>query len=91
MEVRDAAIGRFIDIWYQDVQKDPITQIRRIYEYAGMELTPEVEQTMIKWTKDHSRDKRPLHHYTLEEFGFTKESLQRDFAEYRERFILPHG
>ncbi len=91
LEIRDASIGRFIDIWYQDVLKDPITQIRRIYEFAGMELTPEVAQSMIKWTIDHSRDKRPAHHYTLEEFGFNKESLQRDFAEYRERFILSQG
>ncbi len=91
LEIRDASIGRFIDIWYQDVLKDPITQIRRIYELVNMELTPEAEHCMIKWTVEHSRHKRPVHHYTLEEFGFTKENLERDFAEYRARFILSHS
>ena len=91
LEIRDAGMGRFIDIWYRDVQKDPVLQIRRIYEFAGMELTGEVEQSMMSWTKEHSRDKRPSHHYTLEQFGFTREGLKRDFAEYRERFILPHA
>lgn len=90
MEIRDTGIGRFMDIWYQEVVKDPLAQLHRIYEFAGMELTPEVEQTMSKWTRDHSRDKRPAHRYTLEEFGLVKEQLQQDFAEYRERFILPY-
>ncbi|MBW1900854.1 MAG: sulfotransferase [Deltaproteobacteria bacterium] len=88
LQIRDTFPGRFIDIWYRDVLKDPVTQIRQIYEYTGMELTPEVEQTMIKWTIDHARDKRPVHHYTLEEFGLTEEGLKKDFAEYRKRFIL---
>ncbi len=88
MEVRDASIGRYIDVWYQDVLKDPITQVRTIYQSVGLELTPEAEHAMIQWTVDHARDKRPVHRYTLEEFGYTEEGLKRDFAEYRERFIV---
>ena len=34
------------------------------------------------------REGRPPHQYTLEEFGLTAEGIARDFAEYRERFIL---
>ena len=43
---------------------------------------------MRQWMIDHARDKRPVHNYTLEEFGYTKEGIERDFAEYRERFVL---
>jgi hypothetical protein len=34
------------------------------------------------------REGRPPHQYTLEEFGLTPESIARDFADYRARFIL---
>jgi len=88
LAVRDASIGRYVDVWYMDILKDPITQVRAIYQSIGLELTPKAEKRMTQWTIDHARDKRPVHHYTLEEFGFTEEGLKQDFAEYRERFIV---
>lgn len=91
MEIRATREDRFIDVWYQDVNRDAMAAIRRIYEFAGMELGAEAERRMRRWSVDHSRDKRPAHHYTLEQFGFTEEGIRRDFAGYRERFILPRG
>jgi len=88
MKVRDASSGRFVDIWYLDVLRDPLKEVRRIYDLVGLEFTVEAEKCMRQWTIDHARDKRPVHHYTLEEFGYTKEGIERDFAEYRERFVL---
>jgi hypothetical protein len=91
MEIRATCEDRFLDIWYQDVNRDPMAAIQRIYDFAGMELDAEAERRMRQWSVDHSRDKRPAHHYTLEQYGFTEEGIRRDFAEYRERFILPRG
>ncbi len=87
MDVRERHEGRFIDVPYENLVTDPLVQVRRIYDFVGLELTPEVESRMREWAVENTRDKRPVHHYTLEKFGFTEEGLQRDFARYRRRFI----
>jgi len=87
MEVREAHEDRFIDIWFQDAMRDPLAQIRRIYDFADMELTAEAEARMRQWTVDNARDKRVAHSYTLEQFGLSEDGVRRDFAAYRERFI----
>jgi hypothetical protein len=89
MVVRDSLpADRFLDVQYKDVVRDPIEQVRRIYAFVGMELTPETDHEMRTWAKEHSRDKRPPHSYTMEKFGLSEEGIKRQFATYRERFIL---
>jgi hypothetical protein len=90
MALRDARFpDRFLDVWYRDVQGDPIREVKRVYGFLGRELTGEAESRMRRWLVDNARDKRAPHTYSLEKFGFTREQLERDFAAYRERFILP--
>jgi hypothetical protein len=78
---------RFLDVHYGELVADPMAQVRRIYEHAGLELTPVAEAQMRQWAVENERDRRPVHAYTLEEFGYTKEGLRRDFAAYCERFL----
>ena len=59
----------------------------RIYAFAGMELTPDAFAAMKEWAVENARDRRPVHRYTLAEFGMSEAALQRDFAEYRERHL----
>ncbi len=78
---------RFLDIHYADLVADPMGQVRRIYAHAGLGLTAEAEARMHQWAVENERDRRPVHAYTLEEFGYTQEGLRRDFAAYCERFL----
>jgi len=87
MEVRENHEERFIDVFFADVLDDPLEQIRRIYAFAGWEFTEDAVTSMQRWADDNSRDKREAHHYTLEEFGLSEADIQRDFAEYRARFV----
>jgi hypothetical protein len=87
IEVRESHEDRFIDVFFQNAMRDPLAEIRRIYEFAGMELTSQAEAKMRQWAIENARDKRVGHSYTLEEFGLTEEGIRRDFAAYRERFI----
>ena len=80
---------RFADIWFRDALTRPIEEIERVYGIFGIEMTPEARAAMEKWTRENRRDKRPAHKYSLEDFGFTEEGIQCDFAEYRARFIEP--
>ncbi len=78
---------RFLDIWYLDSVRDPVATVQRIYEFLGRSLTPIAEEKMHQWTEDNAREKRAAHSYTLEQFGFTEESLAEDFGRYRERYV----
>lgn len=88
LAVRDRYPDRFVDVWYLDAVRDPVAQARRIYEAAGLAFTAEVERAMRDFMATNPREGRPPHQYTLEEFGLTPESIARDFADYRARFIL---
>lgn len=74
---------RFLDLRYEDLIADPMAQIRRIYDFIDEELSASATQRMREWAVENSRDKRPVHSYTLEKFGFTEEGLRKDFANYR--------
>jgi hypothetical protein len=43
---------------------------------------------MKQWGDENRRDKRAVHTYSLEEFGYTREGICEAFAAYRERFIV---
>jgi hypothetical protein len=81
---------RFLDIHYADLVADPMAQVRRIYAHAGQDLTAEAQARMRQWAVENERDRRPVHAYTLEEFGYTQEGLRRDFAAYCARFLAGH-
>ena len=87
MEVRADHEERFLDVDYRELVAEPMAQIARIYDFVGRTLTDEARASMQEWAVENARDKRPVHEYTLEQFGFTRDGLERDFAAYRERFI----
>ena len=66
---------------------EPLACVQRIYDFAGLTLTPAALAAMKEWAVENARDRRPVHRYTLAEFGMTEEALQRDFAEYREKHL----
>jgi len=87
MDVREAHEDRFLDLRYEDLVADPLAQAARIYAFAGISLGDEVAARMRRWGALNAREKRPVHRYTLERFGFDEPGLRRDFARYRERFL----
>ncbi len=77
---------RFLDIRYEQLIADPLAKTREIYRFIDVEWTAEAEAKMRQWAVENARDKRPVHRYTLEKFGFTEARLREDFAHYR-RFV----
>jgi hypothetical protein len=82
---------RFLDLWFSDTVSQPLQEIRKIYDFLGMELTEEARAEMARWQDFNRRELRPPHEYTLAQFGFTEEGLKQQFRAYRERFILSHS
>ena len=79
--------ARFLDLWFRDTVSQPLEEIRKIYDFLGMELTPEATAEMSRWQDFNRRELRPPHQYTLDQFGFSEEGLQQQFRVYRERFF----
>ena len=62
-------------------------RLHRIGRATRFERTEEPEKRMRERAGENAPGKRPVHHSTLEKFGFSGAGLNRDFARYRERFI----
>lgn len=79
--------GRFLDVHFEDTVAAPQAVVERIYQFAGLELTPQTRSAMAQWLQANGREKRAVHHYSPDQFGLSEAILQRDYAEYRARHI----
>jgi len=85
--VRDRApTGCVIDVHYEDLLRDPLKEIRRIYDFVEMEFDAEVEAVMKTWLARNPKHKNGPHRYQLEDFGLDPGELDARFERYRERF-----
>lgn len=92
MAARDrmpAEATRFTDIAFRQAVGDPIGQIERIYERAGMKLTPGARRAMQAWLDSDAKQRRAPHRYAAEDFGLSDDQVRTEFAAYRERFLPP--
>ena len=78
---------RFIDIDYREVAKQPLAQAKRALERIGVDADADVEAALEEFMAGNSREQRPAHDYSLEQFGLDEETVKQAFADYRKRFI----
>ena len=83
--------GRFVDVDFRDTVSQPMAVVERILDRLGMPMTDHARSQIVAYMERHPREGRPPHAYTLEGFGFTREELERRFARYRERHIVPQA
>ncbi|MBL7493537.1 sulfotransferase [Frankia sp. AgB1.9] len=74
--------GRFFDLHYDAVMRDPIGQMRDLYDWAGDTLTSATEDAMRKWLVDHPQNRFGPRPYSLDDFGVTRTDLEPLFDEY---------
>lgn len=89
MRVRARHPEAFIDVSYYDVIKDPMAQVRRIYDFAGIELTPSALAAMEATRANNPQNKHGVHSYSLGDFGLTLEQIRRDYGPYSKFFGIP--
>ena len=77
----------FLDLWFRDTVNQPLVEIGKVYDFLGMDLTPEARAEMAQWQDFNRRELRPPHEYALADFGLSEEALKAQFQHYRERFI----
>lgn len=83
-----ARIGahRMFDLHYTELMRDPIGQMRALYEWAGDDLTPEVEQSMLAWLDGNPQNRFGVRPYSLDAYGLTKSDLEPIFESYLSTF-----
>ena len=89
-EAARARIGedRFIDIDYREVGRDPMTQAQRVLSRIGIPADDRLDEALTEFLAGNKREQRPMHDYSMERFGLDEEAIKREFATYRERYIL---
>ena len=61
-------------------------QIERVYDFAGIALSPQTREMIDRARDINVRNKFGVHNYRLEDFGLTREMVAAEFSEYRGRF-----
>ena len=77
---------KILDVYCADLVRDPIKEMHRVYEWLGEELDPATEKSMRAWidTDNQRQQARPT--YSLEDYGWTHESVAPYFEEYLDTY-----
>lgn len=86
-EARDGAgDARFVDVSYPDLLDDPIAELRRIYDAAGLPLGDEALRRARAVVAANRQHRYGRHVYTAASFGLDPDAIDRWFEGYRERY-----
>jgi hypothetical protein len=89
MKVRATALNKkFFDVFYYDLIRDPVCEIRKVYEFLGVPFSKKIEEIMEKARQSNIQYKYGRHIYSLEDFGLEKEKVKKKFAEYCETYRI---
>lgn len=80
---------QFFDVQFEEVLKDPIAVIGKIYSHFGIEFTSEARERMEQCLRDNPREKHGSHKYTLEDFGLDAARDSKCFEQYCDLFEIP--
>ncbi len=89
LNVREQHPGAFIDVSYYDLINNPMPQVERIYDFAGLELTPEIRAAMDASRKQNKQNKHGKHRYQLADSGLNETQVRADYADYLAKFEIP--
>jgi hypothetical protein len=82
------ASNRICDVEYDEISRDPISAIRRIYNHFGWSFSKQAEQRMRVLVAKHAERQPGNHRYHLSQFGYSAEEVLSAFAPYCQRFRL---
>jgi hypothetical protein len=87
MRVQDESLhDPFYHIYYSDLLRDPIVEMRKLYAWLGEPLLPAAQVRMRQWLDDNPQGKFGAHTYSLETFGLSRKMLMPYFEDYIHRF-----
>lgn len=82
------ANNRICDIQYDEIRREPIRAVRRIYEYFDWSLSREAERRMRALVASQAKRQSANHRYDLSHFGSSAGEVLSVFETYCQRFGL---
>jgi len=88
LRFRARGLGRpWIDVRFPDFVRDPLREIERIYDAAGLVLEPEARGAMARWVGEHPRqDLQRARPADLAPYGIDPARARARFADYCDAF-----
>jgi hypothetical protein len=82
------ASNRICDVEYDQIRRDPIAAVGRIYDHFGWSLSRDAEQRMRALVASQTQRQSGNHRYHLSQFGTSAEEVLSAFGSYCQRFGL---
>ena len=76
-----------LDVHYDDLVRDPVACVRRIYDHFHLAFSDDLAARAHKFVADRPKDKYGRHVYAAEDFGTSASALRERFAGYHKRYI----
>jgi len=76
--------NRFTDVFYDELVKDSLSVLGRIYTANGYKINAELQKNFIKTESDNPKRKYGIHQYKLEDFGIAQDELNSHMAQYQQ-------
>ena len=85
---RQVSMKNTFDIKYEDLMKDPIGTVRRIYDYFDyLEWSDQFEEAMRAWLIDNPQGKQGRHSYSLSQFNLEEQMNKQLYKDYEQLFL----
>lgn len=81
---RSGRPDRFVDVHFTDLLADPVAQATRLLGEFGLTADADDRDAFEAYLEHNRAQRHGSHSYTPEDFGLTRERLERDFAFYQE-------
>ncbi len=80
------AAERFFDLSYDELVKNPLDAVRRVYTHFALPFPQALEDRVEVYLRENPSNRFGKHRYSLAEFGLTLDGEDVHLAAYRERF-----
>ena len=86
MAVSTARPTQFIDVRNDELHRDPMGVVERIYARFGYSLSDDTARRMKARIEQNPEGRHGEHRYTLEQFGLSTPMIRERFCDYRRRY-----
>ena len=76
---------RFFDMDFRAMQRDPVGEVRALYDWLGVPVSAEFEAGMRNWWAKNSENREPNVHPDPERFGLDLDEVRQLFSKYTRR------
>mgnify|MGYP005713087553 FL=1 len=86
MNISEQHPDNFLDLEFLNMIKDPIDEMKKIYEFIGESFGEKTEVAMEAW-REENKHEMGAHKYSLEEYDLTESQINNNFAKYQQKYI----